>query len=387
MPNKAIGLSRAEIVYETQRQKTTLLRGMFTNMDMVNNPRNIVHPDVDLDDMLYMRTNGIIRMEDDTSILPQNAVFPLTTQYTGTESLQTMQYIDQARAQKTGDLLTNQGLDADSIAKETATRFAGVEKAGAAKGELIIRNYAETGFRKLFEGLAWTASRFQDSKTEILVLGKELTVNPTGWMYDHKIETKVGLGAGDNEGLIEARQAIYGIQQQLKAQGSTLVDEQGMYENLNGITQGLGFNASERLFNNPDEDSETLKAENEQLNAMVIQMQEQLKQMENPLVEMEQVKREGDIAIAQGNLSLKASELQEKQRQFNVKTENQVGLELANYQQSQQKLDSEAQAQSKQLALKLTELELQFNQQLDKEVADNVLVFDPAINDFSNAAR
>jgi ribosomal protein L10 len=116
-------------------------------------------------------------------------------------------------------------------------------------------------------------------------------------------------------------------------------------------------------------------------------MQEQLKQMENPLVEMEQVKREGDIAIAQGNLSLKASELQEKQRQFNVKTENQVGLELANYQQSQQKLDSEAQAQSKQLALKLTELELQFNQQLDKEVADNVLVFDPATGDFSNASR
>ena len=78
-----------------------------------------------------------------------------------------MQYVDQARSQKTGDLLVSQGLDADSIAKETATKVNAITESGAAKGELIIRNYAETGFRKLFEGLAWTASRYQDSETEI----------------------------------------------------------------------------------------------------------------------------------------------------------------------------------------------------------------------------
>lgn len=68
MPHKAIGRSRAEITYETQRQKTALQRGLNDNIYMVNNPRNVVHPDVDLDDMLTVRTNGIVRLDDDTSI-------------------------------------------------------------------------------------------------------------------------------------------------------------------------------------------------------------------------------------------------------------------------------------------------------------------------------
>jgi hypothetical protein len=76
MPHKAIGRSRAEIVSSTQRQKTVLLRGLLNNMYMVTNPRHVVHPDVDLDDMLTARINGIVRMEDDTQVLPQNAVYP-----------------------------------------------------------------------------------------------------------------------------------------------------------------------------------------------------------------------------------------------------------------------------------------------------------------------
>lgn len=320
MPHKAIGRSRAEITYETQRQKTALQRGMNDNIYMVNNPRNVVHPDVDLDDMLTVRTNGIVRLDDDTQILPQNAVMPLQIPYIGDKTLQVLQYVDQVRAQKTGTLLANQGLDADAIGRETATRFEGVRDDSQAKIELIARNYAETGWRKLYEGIAWLASRYQDTETEIRVLGKALTVNPASWKYNHHVESKVGLGAGSNEQLVEARQGIYTIQQQLMAQGSTLVDQEAMYNNLTSLTDGLGFSRSEKLFNNPAEPAELLLRQNELLNQAVLQLQSQVQQLQNPLAEAEAIKREGDIAIAQGKLSLEAAELAEKQRQFNVKT-------------------------------------------------------------------
>jgi len=364
MPHKAIGRSRAEITYQTQLQKTAIIRGMNDNMYMVNNPRHIVHGDVDLDDMLTVRTNGVVRLDDDSKILPQQAVFPLQVPYIGQQSLQVLQYNDQARAQTSGTLLASQGLNADSITDETATRFNGVQEAGTAKVELMCRNYAETGFRKLYEGIAWLVSRYQDSATEFRVLGKALTVNPKGWKYNHYVETSVGLGAGDNETLIEARQGIYTLQQQLKAQGSMLVDDVGIYKNLIGLMDGVGLRQSEGLLNNPEEDAELVMAHNEQLNKMVLELQEQLQQVQNPLAEAEQIKQEAFLVKAQSDAQIKVAQLQSNNEQF------------------QAKLIADSKKASEDLALKLTELELKAGQDLNGAMQDNMLVFDPATGDF-----
>ncbi len=329
MPHKAIGRSRAEITYSTQLQKTALVRGMNDNIRISQRPRNVVHPDIDLDDMLTYRDNGIIRMEEDTKILPQNAVMPLTIPYTGDKTLQVIQYVDQARAQTTGALLANQGLDADKIMSETATRFNGIKDSSDAKVELIARNYAETGFRKLYEGIAWLASRFQDTQTEIRVLGKQLTVNPTSWKYKHHIQSNVGLGAGNNEKSVESLQGLYAIQQQLKANGSTLADDVDIYNTLKRITDGLGFPRVDEFFNNPEEPEETLKAENELLNNMVMQLQQQVQQMQNPLAEAETIKAQSKAETDNKNAALKIAQLQEQIRQFDVET-----VQTANKQQS-----------------------------------------------------
>jgi hypothetical protein len=343
MPHKAIGRSRAEITYPYQLQKTALQRSMNDNAYMASNPRNIVHPDVDLDDMLTVRTNGIVRLDEDTNVLPGNAVFPLQTPYIGQQQLQILQYVDQTRAQTTGALMANQGLDADKLNQETATRFQGVKDSSDAKIELIARNYGETGFRKLYEGIAWLVSRYQDTATEFRVLGKALSVNPKGWKYNHHVQSNVGLGAGDNEKSMETLQGFYGIQQSLKAQGSTLTDDKDIYNTLSRMVEGAGFPRVSEFFNDPEEPSETLKAENEILNNMVVQLQEQVQSMQNPLAEAELVKREGVIAIAQGRLNLEAEKLEEDKRQFNVTA------------------SQKAVAQQESVALDLTEKELKYN--------------------------
>jgi len=353
VPHKAIGRSRAEVTYQTQLEKTALKRGLLDNIYQANAPRNVVHPDVDLDDMLTMRQNGIIRMDDDTTLLPGNAVFPLVTQYTGDKTLQVIQYIDQSRANTTGALMSSQGLDADAIAKETATRFDGVEKSGAAKIELIARNYAETGYRDLFEGIAWIASRYQDTDVEFNVLGKAMTVNPAKWKYDHHVSTQVGLGAGNNEALVGALQGIYQIQSQLKAQGSVLVDEVDIYNTLKRITDGLGLPRVDELFNNPEEPDELLKAQNEQLNQMVVQLQEQMQMMQNPLAESEKIKAEASLIKAQGDAQVKLMELESKQNQFMMDLQRKI------------------EEQDDKVAMRLTELEVESNRQLNAQFEQN----------------
>ena len=343
MPHKAIGRSRAEIAYPIQLEKTALKRGMFMNMYMTNKPRTVVHSSVNLDDMLTVRTNGIIRLDDENpNIIPQNAVYPLVTQYTGDKTLQVIQYADQQRANTTGSLMASQGLDADSIAKETATRFSGVEKSGAAKIELIARNYAETGYRDLFEGIAWLASRYQNTKIEFAVLGKAMTVNPGKWKYNHSVHTNVGLGAGNNEALVSSLQGIYQIQQQLKMSGSTLVDDADMFNTLKRITDGLGLPRADEFFNNPEESDELLRAENEQLNQMVLQLQEAMQQMQNPLAESEQIKAEAGLIKAKSDAEIKIMQMQQDQQQFMVEM-----------QAREAKRDED-------MAIKLTEMELKY---------------------------
>lgn len=344
MPHKAVGRSRAEIAYPTQLEKTALKRGMMNNMYMTNKPRTVVHSSVNLDDMLTVRTNGIIRMDDENpNIIPQNAVYPLVTQYTGDKTLQVIQYADQQRANTTGALMSSQGLDADAIAKETATRFSGIEKSGAAKIELIARNYAETGYRDLFEGIAWLASRYQNTDVEFAVLGKAMTVNPSKWRYNHNVRTNVGLGAGNNEALVASLQGIYQIQQQLKMAGSTLVDEVDMFNTLKRITDGLGLPRADEFFNNPGEPDQLLKAQNEQLNQMVMQLQQTMQQMQNPLAESEQIKAQAGLIKAKSDAEIKMLEMQQQQQQF-----------IAEMQEREDKRNEE-------MAAKLTEMELKYN--------------------------
>ena len=352
MPHKAIGRSRAEITYPTQLQKTALIRGMNDNIYMVNNPRNVVHPDVDLDDMLTVRTNGIVRLDEDTKIIPQNAVMPLVIPYIGDRTLQVIQYVDQARAQTTGALLPNQGLDADKITSETATRFNGIKDSSDAKIELIARNYAETGFRKLYEGIAWLASRFQDTQTEIRVLGKQLTVNPTSWKYNHHIQSNVGLGAGNNEKSVESLQGLYAIQSQLLATQSPLVDNKDLYNTLARITDGLGFPRTNEFFNNPEEADELLRHENEQLNTIGLQQQQAIEQLQeqirqlNALSEVEIIKANAKSQADDKSAALAIAKLQEQIREFDIKS-----LQTANKQQSDE-------------ALSITKMELDNNTDL-----------------------
>ena len=370
MPHKAIGRSRAEITYPYQLQKTALQRGINDNIYMVNNPRNVVHPDVDLDDMLTVRTNGIVRLDEDTNILPGNAVFPLQIPYIGQQALQVIQYVDSTRAQTTGSLMSNQGLDADKLNQETATRFNGVKDSSDAKIELIARNYGETGFRKLYEGIAWLVSRYQNTATEFRVLGKALTVNPKSWKYSHYVQSNVGLGAGDNEKSLEMLQGIYGIQQSLIAQGSTLADEKDVYNTLSRIIEGGGFPRVNEFFNDPEEADETLKAENEILNKMVVQLQEQAAAMQNPLAEAEQIKQQAFLVKAQSDAQIKVAQLQSDNEQF------------------QAKLAEDSDKANNELALKLTDLEMKYGQDLNANMQDNMLVFDPATGDFvQQAAR
>lgn len=336
MPHSAIGRGRAELVTTHQRVSTVLTRNVLNNTYNVSNGRVVVNDDeTNIDDLLTVRPNGIVRTTGD----PTRAVFQLQTPYIGDQTLQVIQYWDSLKSQSTGNQLANQGLDADRFGEESVARFEGMSKSGAAKTELVARVMSETGFRKLFDGMAWYVSRYQVEDLEIMILGEPMTIEPLKWVSHNSITSNVGLAAGDDETMLQNMGQLFQILQQLKATGSAVTDDKKIYNVMVKILGSMGISRIGDFANDPEIPEQVLMAQNQQMKAML----EQLQGQENPLAEAERVKREGDIAIAQGRLALEGAKLQENQRQFDV-------TELASANKTIAELEQ-----------KYTELELKFN--------------------------
>lgn len=318
MPHTLVGRSRAEITAPTARVKTSLVRGILDNSYAHNAPQLGVNDSVNYDDLLVKRPNGIVRVDGENN--PGQSIFPINVDYIGDRALQVVQYMDQSRAQTTGTLLANQGLQADQFEKETATRFEGVKDAAQAKIELVARVIAETAYRRAYEGIAWLVSEYQTTETEIMVLGKPLTVDPTQWKFQHSARSTIGLGAGDGERSGETLSAIYNLQQQLKAQGSPLVDEVKVYNTLENMLKSVDIHNVGEFFNNPERPEELVVAQNEILTATVQQLQQLLQQLQNPLAEVEQIKAQARLIEAQSKASIDAAKITEDARQFDVST-------------------------------------------------------------------
>jgi hypothetical protein len=343
MPHKAIGRSRAEVIAPVAAVKTALTRQMLDNGYQVNNPKMGVNKMVNLDDYLSDAIGGVVRTKGEGN--PAQHMLPIEVPFIGDKTLLLLQHMDQNKAQSVGNQLASQGLNADQLNKETATRFEGVQDASQAKIELVTRVVAEVGFRKLYEGVAWMATRFQTTEREFMVLGKPMVSDPQNWKFDHHVNSEIGLGAGDSDQIVENMTGIWNIQQVLKQQESPLVDSEKEFNTLNKLAKGLEIKDVSMFFNDPEQPDELLLSENEQLKAQLAQTNQLVEQLQNPLAEAETIKQQGLLIKQQSDAELQIAKLAEEQRQFN-----------ATFAQEQQQANRD-------LALQITELELKFQKE------------------------
>lgn len=318
MPGNMIGKSRAEIVKTHQRVNSVLVRNLLDNTYQVNLGRIYRNTNtVEDESLLAAHKTGVVDVDGD----PRTGIMHEQVPYTGTGTLQAIQYRESQMAKSTGQHVANQALTSDSLNEETATRFNGVEEAGKAKIELVARNVAEIVYRDLYEGIAWFANHYQNKEMEIMVLGKPMSINPNTWMYDHRLVATVGTGAGDDEKMIETLASIKAIQDQEAATGTGLVDAKKRYNAITKIAKAAGIHNVNDYFNDPEQPEQMIIAQNEQLMAQVQQLTmlvEQLQQR-NPLLEVEQQKAAAKAESDNKKLMLDAAELEEEKRQFNEK--------------------------------------------------------------------
>jgi len=325
VPHSVIGEGWGEQVVDIQEVNTAITRGVLDNIYAVNNTKRAVRIGRDganLDEALSNKIGGVIQISGDRPLT--DIIMPLPTEFIGEKALLVKQHMDQMKANRVGNQLTSQGLDGDSLARETATRFTGVEKADGARTAKVARNVAEVFYRKLYEGVAWLAAHHQMDEVEFNVLGKALKSNPGKWKFDNNLDTEIGLGAGDNDKIIQNMSGAWQIHSQLKTEGSTLTDEKKGYNILNKMYHAMELKDTSLFINDPEEPSEQLRADNEQLNQMVLQLQEDMQQQQeqikqlSALSEVELIKVQGKIATDEMSNDQKVADRAEGARQFDM---------------------------------------------------------------------
>jgi predicted GNAT family acetyltransferase len=339
MPHKFFGHSLADRAVDIQLIKSTVTRQILDNLYMTNSPRmGVVEGQVNLDDLLTVTANGIVRMKN------TQAIIPLTVPPTANQSFPLLEYLDSVQAKRTGVSDQMNGLNPDVLQNSTATAVAMMQNSAAGKVELIARVFAETGVKDLFQKILQLLCKYQDKERIVRLRGKYVSIDPREWTNGFDISINVGLGTGNKQEQMAMIAMVLSKQEEiLKTAGiqNPLVSLQNYRQTLGRFIEAAGFKDSNEFF---------LEITPEQEQQMAQQSQQQGQQQDPAMqayVAQMQAKMEADNAKAQNDIQISQ-----------VKAEAQIRLKQQEFEMTmalkKQEFEYEAQLKALQLGAKLS---------------------------------
>ena len=313
-PHRLFGMSVADLVMDLQQIKSVLLRQCLDNAYLMNNSRVLAQDGmVNLDDLLQSRAGNIVRVKS------PNAVTPLQTQNFMQEGLAMLEKVDQIKEQRSGISRMQQGLDPNTIQKSHTTAT-GVREAMASAGqriETIARVFAETGIKDLMNCLLKLTTQYQDHKRIIKIRNKYVPIDPREWKNKFNLTINVGLGTGSHEQRLQILGQILGIQKEIMMAGSSLANEQNIYNTLERMVHNAGFKTPQEFFVNPETQAPKPPKDPMKENPLLIATQQQIQadqQKASAELQLKKEKMEAELELKKqemmADINLKREEMQ-----------------------------------------------------------------------------
>ena len=247
-PHTFYGRSVADLIINDQDASTAMLRGVLDNVALTNSPRiEILDGAVNIDDLLNNEIGGIIRVKQPGAIQPQAVPF------VAGQTLTALQYLDMEIENKTGVTKASTGLSPDALQNVTAAAVNATVQAQAGQIEVMARNLAEGGMRKMFTLMLKVMHENVDEQQMMRVAGAEyVPVDPRSWNVTMDVTVNVGLGTGREEQKLAALMQAFQVQSQImQAYGPSngIVSLTQIRNTLADILALNGIRNSTRYFN------------------------------------------------------------------------------------------------------------------------------------------
>lgn len=324
-PHSFFGRSVADLVINDQDAATSMLRGILDNVALTNNPRlEVIDDMVNIDDVLNNEIGAVIRSRQ------AGSVAPLTVPFVAGSTLPALQYLDQLSETKTGVSRASLGLDPDVLQNTSATAAKLAQSGGQGQIEVIARNLAESGMKRLFKLILGLYVKNSPEQQLMRINGNFVPVDPQVWNASMDVGVNVGLGTGQEDIKLATLQQAFQTQTMIYQQygaGNGLVSLTQIRNTLADILALGGYRNAERYFNpmNPQIEQQIIQqmmaqqaqqgqADPNAAQAQAIIQAEQIKaqaKMQSDMARL-QAQQQTDAAKIQAGKEAKLAELQSR---------------------------------------------------------------------------
>ena len=300
-PHTFFGRSIADILMNEQDASTMMLRGVLDNVALTNNPqREVLDGQVNIEDLLNNEIAGIVRVKT------QGAVRDLAVPFVAGQTLVAMQYLDAEIESKTGVTKASSGLNPDAMQSTTAAAVNATIQAAAGQVEVMARNLAEGGMRRLFKLMLKLMVENVDEAVMMRMAGGQYQpVDPRAWNAKMDVTVNVGLGTGrEDQRSAALAQALQMQMQVYQGYGPSngLVSMTNIRNTLADMLAIQGVRNADRYFAPMDPQIE------QQLQAMAAQQQQQpaVDQQAQAIIQAEQIRAQAKKEVEMLKLQIEA---------------------------------------------------------------------------------
>jgi len=245
-PHTFFGRSIADLIMNDQDSSTAMLRGMMDNVALTNSPRQgYVQGQVNVDDLMNNEIGGLVRMKSPAALVD------IATPFVAGQVLTAMQYLDMAIEGKTGVTKASMGLDPDALQNTSATAARLQAQQGSAQIEVMARNIAEGGMKRLFKLMLELLVENSCEDTMMRLNGQFQPIDPRVWNTGMDMTVNVGVGTGQEGERHAALTQALQMQMQIWTQygsGNGMVTMTGIRNTLGDMLALQGVRNVDRYF-------------------------------------------------------------------------------------------------------------------------------------------
>jgi len=292
IPFEFYGLSIADFTRSSTLASTAILRGFVENTYLTNYAPKLADPNVvDFSALQNMKPKQIIP----TNGNPAAAVQPLPPEAISTGTVPLLEHLQLIKEQATGMSKAAQGLnDTLYVSGNSEQKLQSIQSASQMRIQHIARRFAETGLKRLVEGV-YHCARTNMGKAKYSMGGVANEIQMSDLPLEMEVEIFVDLGDNSNTSKVSKLQQIgQNLLPQLNENGAGMVIKTEAPAALaTQLIEALGLDPSDFL-----EDFTTDEFKEKAAQAVEEQTQEQQKSKE-----IEDRKTMADAALAEANVS------------------------------------------------------------------------------------
>ncbi len=222
IPHEFYGLSMADFTRSATLASTAILRGFVENTYLTNYSPKLADPNVvDFSALQNMRPKQIIP----TNGNPNGAVAAMAPEAMAQGTVPLLNHLQVIKEQATGMSKAAQGLnDALYISGNSEAKVAAVQTASQKRIQHIARRFAETGVKRLIEGVYHCMRDSLDKNIGLVDNGVFYSINPTDLPNDMECDVQLDIGENSNQNMIAKLGKVGGeILPKLNEQGQGMI--------------------------------------------------------------------------------------------------------------------------------------------------------------------